>query len=200
MQTFTIKPCDINETESVQFLCKQFEEKKKFYICTGKEKVGKTALAIKLLNTLSTETLTNYKPVVIFFDDTMYYWQRKLKQDVIIFPFYFKRRVESKDIIATIQKYLLRNATNFIILDGVNACMGKWPKESIITLIGFLIEIVKNNQVNIFVTYRSDTKFLAYPVSSWASQNDLIEAWHLERPEYFGGDIKEFGDASLEIF
>lgn len=27
----------------------------------------------------------------------------------------------------------------------------------------------------------------------------LIELWHLERPEYLGGDIKEFGETRLEI-
>lgn len=196
MKTFTIKPCDVIEAESVQFLYKRFEEKRKLYICTGKEKVGKTALVIKLLNALSTNPLIKYKPVIISFDDTMGYWHTKLKQDDIIFPFNSKRKVEAKDIIIYVEKHLLHSDANFIVLDGINSYVGKWPKESFITLLGLLVDIIKKYGVNIFVTYRGDTQCFSYPVSSWASRSDLIEAWYLERPEFFEN---EFGETMLGI-
>lgn len=52
---------------------------------------------------------------------------------------------------------------------------------------------------DVFITDRTNQLSLAHLHLMEAQQKGSLEVWHLERPGYLGGDIKEFGDTRLLI-
>lgn len=198
MEAHTVFACNINETDSIKPICNRFEETNKLYFCTGTANVGKTAMAIKLAHTLFTKATQKFKPLVISFDNTVKYWQEtsNYANDILFkYPFTNKEEVSWQDVIENVEAEMLQASANFIVLDGINYYAFKWDVNDIKMMLSFLIKVIQEKQTNIFITYRSQKGFFLYK-DLGLEENNLIELWHLERPEYFE---KEFGETKLLI-
>src|SRR5450631_3683173 len=123
METYIIKPLDILETESVKAITERFKEKPKIHIITGAEKVGKTALIIKILCCLMKEHSNTFKPTFISLDNTVDYGQNLIQQNKELFHYPCKDEFP----ISMLSVYLLIKISfhqqyNFIVIDGIDKC------------------------------------------------------------------------------
>ncbi len=202
METYIIKPLKTEETASVKHFSEKFAQTKKLHICSGAEKVGKTALSIKLVHCLVKEN-TGIKPIFISLDDTAAYWQNKIEEytKVIIFRYHYKEKTSLtlQDILNILKSELLQKQNNFVVVDGIDKHKGASSQDDFESLLIYLVGFVKEKQLNVFITTRKSGIPLAHPFLKKAQQDNLIKQWSLERAEYLGGDIKEFGDTRLKI-
>ena len=201
MQTFIIKPLNIVETESIKTITGRFKEKNKIYIITGAEKVGKTALSIKILCYLLKETQKDFKPIFISLDNTAEYWQNliQLNKEIFRYPFKHKPAVSWGGICMALDKELLDQQYNFIVIDGIDKCKDVMNEKEFENIFLAVVNFSKTTNATVFITGRTNQLSLAHPCLIEAQQEGSLEFWHLERPGYLGGDIKEFGDTKLEI-
>jgi len=200
MQTYIIKPLDILETESIKALTERFKEKAKIHIITGVEKVGKTALAIKILCCLLKGHSKTFKPVFISLDNTVEYWQNLIQQNKELFWYACKDKFEISMLgVYLYVKLSFRQHYNFIVIDGIDKCRSVSSEKVFNILYSTATDLEKNHWPNVFVTVRANQLPLDNPDLIRARKEGLIELWHLERPEYLGGNIKEFGETKLEI-
>lgn len=193
MGKMILKPLDIFETDSLNLIIRHFNESKKLYILAGAEKVGKTAFSLKLLRGLLEEDM---HPLLIWLDCSSY-WQDRLKQDFdqTAFRYPFKQKAPSslQDITRVLREELLRKQNSFVIIDGTDKYRNVLSKHDFDTLLIFLVNFTKIWKVNIFIPTRTNQLPLLHPYLINAQQDGGIELWHLERPEYLGGEIREFG-------
>jgi hypothetical protein len=200
MQTFIIKPLDILETESIKAITERFKEKPKIHIITGAEKVGKTARVIKILSCLMKEHSNTFKPTFISLDNTAEYWQNLIHQNKELFHYPCKDEFP----ISMLSVYLyvkisFHQQYNFIVIDGIDKCRAVSCEKVFNILFSTATDLGKNHWPNVFITARTNQLPLDNPDLIQVQKEGLIELWHLERPEYLGGEIKEFGDTRLTI-
>ena len=200
MQTYIIKPLDILETESIKEITERFKEKNKIYIITGAEKVGKTALVIKILCCLMKEHSNTFKPVFISLDNTVEYWQNLIQQNKDLFWYPCKYEFPTSMLsVYMFVKVSFHQKYNFIVIDGIDRCKHVLGKKVFKIVFSNATNLGKNHLPNVFITVRTNQLPLDNSHLIQAQKEGIIELWHLERPEYLGGEIKEFGDTRLTI-
>ena len=196
IQTYIIKPCKIEETESITRFTKRFQKTGKLYLCTGAAKVGKTALSIKLAHCLYKKN-KGLTPVIISLNNDSGYWQNEIQEHaagIIFYSLFIQKQLHLlKEINTILKDHLVKSKNSFFIIDGIN----KW--DDFEGLIISLIDFIKNSNTNVFLTIRQSELILEERFLKQLQQNNLIELWLLERPEYLGGEIKEFGDTKILI-
>jgi len=210
MKEFIIKPIDINRITDIKSLIESLNQSEKFIVCLGKEKVGRTALSFKLLNGLLSDEHRDWKPLFVCMDkpSVYQYWQGK-----------FKEMIEDKKVLERFERipfiYPLENEQPFdyltatikeykpalIIVDGYDNLLklneSEEDKRLIIKLYfiySFLNRFFLENKTTILITWQN-----SYGINRKKYEGVNIEYWELERPEYMGEYIQEYGDTRLKI-
>jgi len=211
MKEFIIKSIEIAGTKDIEKLIESLNQREKFIICNGKEKVGKTALSYKLLNGLLRDEHKDWKPLFICMDKpSVYeYWQGKFKEKIedkkvlerfesITFIYPLENEQPLEYLSATINEY----KPSITIVDGYDNLLkldeSEEDKRLIIKLYfiySCLIRIYLENKTTILINWQN-----SYGINRKKYEGVNIEYWELERPEYLGEDINEFGDTRLKIF
>ena len=211
MKEFIIKPIDINRITDIKSLIESLNQSEKFIVCNGKEKVGKTALSIKLLNGLLSDEHKDWKPLFVCMDkpSVYQYWQGKFKEKIedekvlerferIPFIYPLENEQPLDYLSDTINEY----KPSITIVDGYANLLklneSEEDKRLIIKLYfiySCLIRIYLENKTTIIINWQN-----SYGINRKKYDGVNIEYWELDRPEYMGEDIKEFGDTRLKIF
>ncbi|HET7115761.1 MAG TPA: hypothetical protein VFI29_04695 [Hanamia sp.] len=207
-QTYIIKPLEILETEDIKALVERLKEKSKICIISGAAKVGKTALAIKILCYLMKDNPKEFKPIVISLDNSVEYWQNlmQLNEEIFRYPFKDKSFGPSENsfralgnICLNIDGELLNRNYNFIVIDGIGKCNEALNAHDFEILFNSVVYFAKHSKAIFFITCRTEQLSISHPELDQSRKEGLVELWDLERPEYLGGEIKEFGDTRLRI-
>ena len=207
---YILKPLKINETVDLGRLGLTLLQEHKLRVCTGRPKNGKTALGYKLLHGILQEPSVFCKPLYIALDKkkNYNYWIKKIETEItdwrilgcfkempVLFPLLYSSKKKLRaPIQSLIDDLIVKNGCNFIIVDGFECCFEILNTDEIKGFVWYLSGLVKNRGISVFITgqgycnYFNDTYL-----------NTQLEKWHLERPEYIGGDIVEWGDTRLII-
>ena len=205
MQTYIIKPLEILESEDIKTLAERLKKKTKVYIISGSEKVGKTALVIKILYYLMKENPKKFKPIIISLDNSVAYWQNSmhLNDEIFRYPFKesglgpFENSLWTLGIIRI--NLLVSHDYNFIVIDGIDKCSEVLNKKDYEALFNSIVSFAKERKANYFITCRTEQLSISHSELVQSLKEGFVEVWDLERPEYLGGDVKEFGEARLRI-
>jgi archaellum biogenesis ATPase FlaH len=207
---YILKPLKINETDDLGRLGLNVMQEPKLRICNGRVKNGKTALGYKLLHGILQQPSVFCKPLYIALakKKNYTYWTKKIDAEIadwrilgcfnempVVFPlFYSSKKMPLAPIQPLMDDVIVKNGCNFIIVDGFDCCFEILSTDEIKGLVWYLSGLVKNRGISVFITgqgycnYFNDTNL-----------NSQLEKWYLERPEYMGGDIVEWGDTRLTI-
>lgn len=208
--SYVVKPIQVEQIEEVDELSKSILRKPKFRICTGSPKNGKTALIYKLLLSLLKQDNIKVNPLFIALDkDSIYdYWNNRISNSItdqkvvtsfkkVPFIYPFSHTSNNNPIISVqsiIENAITKINYNLIIVDGFDWCFEVMSTDDISGFVMYLSGLVKTRGISILLTCQKE-----YPYFNGTNLNSLQEKWQLERPEYLGGDIVEWGDTRLTI-
>jgi len=206
---YIVKPIDLFDLSDTDQLHHHFTGVKKIIICSGAEGVGKSAMSMKILRSLALCPDYYSIPLILSFDKKMQYWENTggitesinlTHKETIKIPFIYLLEMSTfmqwSEICLNIQLLTRNLRTNFIVVDGLNEIDNKTALQSLlVTLVNF---VLYGNVSHVFISSNQPVQFPKFLLHKLA-ENKLIEFWHLDRPEYMDGPIKNFGDTILNI-
>ena len=207
---YIIQPIQVEQIEEIEDLSKLILANPKLRVCIGSPKNGKTALIYKLLLGLIKQEASNSIPLFIGLDRVSIYdyWNNRIFNSTIDqivingfkqIPFiYAFSLISNNNSIISVQSIIEDANTkinyNLIFFDGFDWCFEIMNTDEINEFVKYLYSLVKNKGISVYLNSQE-----YYSCFDETKMNDQCEKWKLERPEYLGGDIIEWGDTRLTI-
>jgi Cdc6-like AAA superfamily ATPase len=198
-----IKPLQLEPTSDIEDFAASVFQPKTFSIIYGPEGVGKTALLFKTLHHYY-KTNLNDRGIAIGLDsiECYQYHQSKLAAALGVskikdkFPLLTLKHCKSPDVFAEIFFHFLptlasNGYTRFILADGLHHFSKPVNQNRVIKY------LIQATDCGIPILATMQTKPDLCYLNEFADV--ITHTFQLERPEFLGGDILEFGDTRLTM-
>lgn len=204
-----VRNLDMEYTTDVEFLGKYLHSSNRIHYLTGESKVGKTTFCLKLIRQIILDSHYKAKILFIQFDERARYLTHRITHSFeaikpgifdnvkFLWPGNIKLIIKNP-IDQTFRQIINSTNWDYVFIDGTDFETGKIDFLTRWRFKKTILRYQKEKQIPFIVTIRKKKPAFTHKINFNFRKNRIVRL-HLERPAFFGEEIKFFGDTWLFI-